>query len=339
MTSGAVANEPDEEHYDSVVRELAAGSVVPLLGAGVNVCGRPAGLEWQAESGLYLPSGSELAEYLASRFSYPTNGAGTTPAESTGANPAERAQAEEPSEKETGSRPLLDLLRVSQYVTVKEGSGPLYRELKLLFDSDYPPTAVHQFFARLPQTMCPLIVTTNYDDVLERAFGKKCDVLWYIADPAGDRGKFWHLPAGAKSPTMINKANTYSLALDGRTVILKIHGAVDRSKKGYDSPNSFVITEDHYIDYLTQTDLSKLLPAAIINALRHSHFLFLGYSMSDWNLRVILHRIWGEQPLSYSSWAIRTDVDRVESALWGSRDVKVFDIPLERYIAELERRI
>ena len=39
--------------------------------------------------------------------------------------------------------------------------------------------------------------------------------------------------------------------------------------------------------------------------LRKSHFLFLGYGLRDWNLRVILHRIAGEQRLNYKSWAIQ----------------------------------
>ena len=59
-----------------------------------------------------------------------------------------------------------------------------------------------------------------------------------------------------------------------------------------------MITEDHYIDYLTKTDIGELLPAELLGqARRESHFLFLGYSMRDWNLRVILHRIWGQQAL------------------------------------------
>ena len=119
------------------------------------------------------------------------------------------------------------------------------------------------------------------------------------------------------------------------TLILKIHGAVDRDEADRDS---FVITEDHYIDYLTKTDIEQLLPSDILGQLRRASFLFLGYSMADWNLRVILHRIWGEQPLSYSSWAIRKDADPVEEALWRARKVDVLDIPLEEYIVELDGR-
>jgi hypothetical protein len=69
--------------------------------------------------------------------------------------------------------------------------------------------------------------------------------------------------------------------------------------------DSYVITEDHYIDYLTRTELEHLLPATILPTIRKSHFLFLGYGLRDWNMRVILHRIAGDQQLTYKSWAIQ----------------------------------
>src|SRR5262249_58057681 len=91
-----------------------------------------------------------------------------------------------------------------------------------------------------------------------------------------------------------------------RVVILKLHGAVDRS--GDDAPwDSYVITEDHYIEYLARTDLANLVPVTLTAKLRRSHFLFLGYSMRDWNLRVILHRIAGAQSLTYKSWAVQLE--------------------------------
>jgi SIR2-like domain len=322
-----------EVHYAAVVRELTEGSVVPLLGAGVNLCDRPPDVTW-ARGGNYLPSGQELAQHLAATFFYPRD------------EPRAAAVATEPKGSTPPLHRPLDLLRVSQYIASTDGAVPLYRELRTLFSSDYPPGRVHEFFAAFPGRMrargterYQLIVTTNYDDALERAFvrvGEPYDVVWYIADPEEQRGKFWHRPHGGV-PQKITRPNKYdALSLDQGTVILKIHGAIDREEAERDS---FVITEDHYIDYLTKTDIEQLLPPAILVRLRKSCFLFLGYSMADWNLRVILHRIWGEQPLSYRSWAIRKDADAVEQALWESRKVDVLDIPLEDYMTELELRL
>ena len=222
-----------EAHYARVSAALADGQVVPLLGAGVNLCDRPADGEWQAEK--LLPSGRELAEHLAKVFWYPDGEA-------------------------------LDLLRVSQWAVAREGPGPLYDELRKLFAGEYAPTRVHRFLASLPGVLRErgtpqhqVVVTTNYDDALERAFddaGEPYDVVWYIAD-GEHRGKFWHRPPDGE-PRLIERPKHYDgLALDERAVIVKIHGAVDRAEPDRDS---YVITEDHYIDYLTQTDVGEAAP-------------------------------------------------------------------------------
>ena len=302
--------DPEPGHFASVMRSMSEGQVVPLLGAGVNLCDRPSGQAW--ELGHYLPNGSELADYLAQTFYFP--------------------EVEE-----------RNLLRVSQYVVTKEGKGPLYFELRKLFDANYPVTPVHGFFAGLPGRLrergtpkYQVILTTNYDDALERAFdeaNEPYDVVWYIAD-GEPRGKFWHRPPGGTEPTVIERPNSYDgLAVDERTVILKIHGAVDRQNADRDS---YVITEDHYIDYLTKTDIGQLIPAELLVKLTHSHFLFLGYSMQDWNLRVILRRIWGQQALDWKSWAIQKDPNEIERQLWKAREVDVLDVPLEEYITGLD---
>ena len=93
-------------------------------------------------------------------------------------------------------------------MVTKEGKGPLYYELRKLFDANYPVTPVHGFFAGLPgrsreqgTPKYQVILTTNYDDALERAFdeaNEPYDVVWYIAD-GEPRGKFWHRPPDGPS--------------------------------------------------------------------------------------------------------------------------------------------
>jgi hypothetical protein len=70
---------------------------------------------------------------------------------------------------------------------------------------------------------------------------------------------------------------------------------------------------------------------ALAAKLRRSHFLFLGYRMSDWNLRVILNRLWGDNPLSYHSWAVQPGPRSLEREFWRRREVDVLDVPLEEY--------
>ena len=82
-----------------------------------------------------------------------------------------------------------------------------------------------------------------------------------------------------------------------------------------------------------------MLPVPLAAKLQKSHFLFLGYSLRDWNLSVILHRIWGERQLTYKSWAIQLDPEPIEQEFWRKRDVDILNIPLEDYISALTERV
>jgi SIR2-like protein len=308
-----MAADPYDTHYGLIAKALADGRVIPFLGAGASLCGRPAGSAFK--KGQYLPSGLELTEHLARQFAYPAGEA-------------------------------KDLLRVSQYAYVMLGSGPLYQELHDLLDEDYPVTPLHDFLARLPATLRArqyksanlLIITTNYDDLMERAFAaaqEPFDLVCYVAD-GENRGKFIHTaPEGVAQ--LIEKPNEYGApSLDRRSVVLKIHGAVNRANPEGDS---FVITEDHYIDYLTRTDIASLIPVTLTAKLRKSHFLFMGYSLADWNMRVILKRIWGNQQLTYKSWAIQKNSRVLDQEFWKSRNVEILDVELAAFVASLDARL
>jgi DNA-binding SARP family transcriptional activator len=231
------------------------------------------------------------------------------------------------------------LPRLAQFVAVMKGSGPLYDELHALLDADATPTPIHRFFASVPPLLRErgvphqLLVTTSYDLALEAAFleaGEEFDVVSYIA--AGpQRGKFCHIrPDG--TGRVVDLPNTYAteLSLEERTVILKLHGQVDRGPER--EWESFVVTEDDYIDYLSHSDVAAAVPVGLAAKLRRSHFVFLGYTMGDWNLRVVLNRLWSDHPLSYRSWAVQPDAKPLEREFWRRRDVDVQELPLERYI-------
>ena len=106
--------------------------------------------------------------------------------------------------------------------------------------------------------------------------------------------------------------------------------------------DSYVVTEDGYIDYLADGDVGAQIPFSVRERMADSHFLFLGYSMRDWNLRVILKRIWGAQQLDLKSWAVQrapgdAAVQEIEEALWRDRgDVDLLYVPLKEYVERLD---
>src|SRR5919202_563576 len=257
---------------------------------------------------------AELTLRLAQRFGYPGEGGAVT------------------------------LPRGAQYVAVMKGSGPLYDELHDLLDADLPPTAVHRFFASLPPLLRErglphqLLVTTSYDNALERAFheaGEELDVVAYLAS-GRNRGLFCHIGPGGQG-SLVDQPNTYAteLSLERRTVVLKLHGQVERTPTR--EWESFVVTEDDYIGYLARTDIAGAVPVALAATLRRSHFLFLGYTMADWNLRVILHRLWGDEPLRYHSWAVQPEPKPLECEFWRRRDVDVVELSFEQYTETVAR--
>ena len=100
-----------------------------------------------------------------------------------------------------------------------------------------------------------------------------------------------------------------------------------------------MVSEDDHIDYLAQAEISSLVPVTLVAKLRRSHFLFLGFPLRDWGLRVFLHRVFGREQVSYRSWAVEREPEDVVCELWGQRGIEVFDVPLDEYIQELGRRI
>jgi hypothetical protein len=215
--------------------------------------------------------------------------------------------------------------------------------LHLALDRDVDPSPLHAWLAALPPLLRrrglpqQLIVSTGFAAGVERAFeeaGEELDVVVYVA--AGrDRGKFLHIsPDGAA--TLVDEPNAYTgLALDERSVLLKIHGHVDRGVTR--ERESFAVSEDDHIDYLVSGDAAGTVPVQLAARLRRSHLLFLGYAVDDWSLRVFLRRVWGGDRLAYRSWAVQPAAEHVASELWRERGAEVYDVSLGTYAEELAR--
>jgi len=311
----AAHDEDLADHLADVAGAILDGDVVPVLGAGVNVCDRDEGQEW--EYGHTLPNGRELADLLARKFV-----------------------------SDVTDR---DLVRVSQAAVLRRGTDPVFKQLRRVFAGDYEPTSVHRFLAGLPalrrrRGLDPspqLILTTNYDTMLERAFteaGEPFEVLYYLGEEGHDarrHGKFMHVDVHGTS-RIVDAPNRYvDATIADSTMIVKIHG----SAREHPAEDSWVITEDHCIDYLTRTTLSELVPVKLLEKLLDCNFLFMGYAMKDWNVRVMLHRIFKQRRHGHegwASWAVQLDPDPLDLALWKKNNVTIHRTDLRNYIAQLQ---
>jgi hypothetical protein len=313
---------PGESHYRRVAKAFSRGNLIPVLGAGAPAA--PDGTPWEPGSGR-LPSAADLAHALAERFTVDSDSA--------------------------------DLAEVAQRVLAAEGAKPLERALRdLLLRDPLEPAPVHHALARLVGRLraeesesYPLLVTTTYDTALERAFekaGEPFDLAVCIAS-GKDRGRFLHIPwydAEDRAVEPIARPNEYvEFPIDdygdlSRTIILKVHGGgMHDAPPGLEVPTGFVITEDDYIGFLSESPVENLVPTQLLTKLRDSNFLFLDYTVHEWSLRVFLRRVWHEGEPGATSWAVEEGADDVDDDFWRTLEVERFSVPPADYLADLER--
>ena len=124
------------------------------------------------------------------------------------------------------------------------------------------------------------------------------------------------------------KPNQFELENLGKTnVIYKIHGSV---RSDGDKWDSFVITEEDYVRLLAR--MKQAVPKSFREYFEKRAFLFLGYGLKDWNLRVLLKEVCGQD---IRSWAIMKDPTPFEAKLWGRRSVDIYDMSLEDFVARM----
>ena len=299
--------------YKTIHDELVEGEVIPFLGSGASLCRRtPTGAGWTSLDAQrkrqidYIPTASELATFLAESANFP--------------------------DKER------DLAKVAQYFDAINGRGLLNKRLNNIFNADFPYTTLHSYLAATSKREKPLlIVTTNYDDLLERAFEdaqSPYDLVVHTTDPdLGEQLLWWSHGAGSPDRVL---AKDLLIELEERSVIYKMHGAVDRKMKVH---GQYVITEDDYIEFLTRLIKKSAIPGIFALPFQTRPFLFLGYGLYDWNLRVVLSRIDREfrRPNEkIKSWAIQLKKNLVEQKLWSTRNVEVFYQDIEEFVAKLK---
>lgn len=306
-----------EPPYGVIWNRLKAGKVIPFLGAGASFVGRPQDAEWDPYRPAFLPSGAELASFLAEETRFPSSSAFD----------------------------IEDLAKVSSYYSDVNGRPVLRERLRELLHHDYPCGALHGFLAELPGPV--VIVVTNYDTLLEqamRAAGKPYDLVVHATDRKDFANAVLWWPHGAAEPKF-REPNRLDQDIDlaTTTVIYKMHGTIHRESNRWDN---FVITEEDYVDFLARMTSHTAIPSLFIPHFRERSFLFLGYSLRDWNLRVILKNLRrdlrsrvaasDEEYELIPSWAIQRKPSELERKLWETRGVNIFDISIDSFVSEMQ---
>lgn len=305
--------------YGLISGLLKKSEVVPFLGAGVNFGTRqPPDAKWDEKASSFLPSGRELSLSLADSVGFPSQ----------------------------DDHDLADLAKVASFFVDTAGRKRVRERLHELFDHDFEPCDIHNYLASLSAPV--LIVTTNYDDLTERAFkkaGKPYDLVVHPTDRKDVEASVVWWQHGATKPEAIAPNKLY-IDLKTTNVIYKMHGTVDRPLGEWDS---YVITEEDYIDFLTRMTGQTAVPAQFMRHFRSRSFLFMGYGLNDWNFRVVLNNLKCVLPSNpdgsvalpeenLPSWAIQFRPSDLERELWDMRKVKIYDVDINEFVKQLREK-
>ncbi len=292
---------------------LERGKVIPFLGSGASLGERnPSMQPWNSNDPEHLPNATELAQYLAKPLKFPP---------------------EEDSK---------ELTKTARYYEMIAGRDDLDEELHKVFARTVKYTKIHSYLASVPVPL--LIISTNYDDLMERALtdqGRKFDVIVHLTQATLKRASDYervdsllYRPYGG-DPRFVTDDDLGEVDPTKTCVLYKMHGSIDLQDSVRDS---YVITEDDYIDFLARmTDQSaNAIPSFVIKHMAQRRLLFLGYSLRDWNLRVLLSRINRLKRRSVISWAVQYNPSHLEKRFWYDRKVETFNMRVDEFVDALQ---
>jgi hypothetical protein len=212
-----------------------------------------------------------------------------------------------------------------------EGKSALYRRLAELYAQPPPPTILHQLFAGLPQRLQAkgflrdpkrryVIFTLAFDNLMEQAFAEVGQPFHLFAyrhytneDGVQQPARFVHIPP-AGTPVEVTSPNDYQGLgdQDNHPVLVKLCGLGASAE-----PDSVLITEDQFLDYLPTQEIGALLPMTLLNQIKGRNFVFFGYTLRPWHFRLLWQRMrFQKRRLHDKSWAFVSDLSVVEREFW-----------------------
>jgi hypothetical protein len=226
---------------------------------------------------LFLGAGVHSPPPIDSKYSYPEN-----ERPPSGKRLAETLAGECDFHRDFPEDSTTNLQRVALCYERRSNRAKLIQRVTVEITQGRKSSAALRALAALP---FPIIVTTNYDQFFERALTrleKEPQVSIYSADPT----------AVTKDVRRISPASPF---------VFKIHGDLSE-------PSSIVITDEDYVHFVMRmSDRAAFhpVPESINFYMKRWPTLFVGYSLMDYNLRLLFKSLrWkvdkAELPDTYS---------------------------------------
>ncbi len=220
-------------------------------------------------------------------------------------------------DRDSAERTRDGYLTLAEYYRLKQGSlGPLRSWMDRNWSVSRDKVERSRLHRLILDLDFPIIYTTNYDRNLEVAF-----------------------EVHGRDYVKVANARDVSRVREGVTQIVKYHG-------DFDDDASLVLTETDYFDRLS---FDSPLDVKFRSDALGRTILFIGYSLSDMNIRLLLHRLWQtwrtsgyekDRPPSFVFMPHRNPVEEAVLARWGITALNVeAQEPEEALRAFLERLV
>ncbi len=244
------------------------------------------------------------------------------------------------------------LTSIAAFYESQSNRNDLLDMLKKIFLTKTTPTITHELIAEAATTYLErlgnkipfgevrnkhyLIVTTNYDGLMEQALGTVPYVVLFSTKDGKTHARF----SPSLDPDYLEQmadlhepgaAKLFKLrATSPLVVIYKIHGSIVEQAN-----NDIVISDFDYEDYIALMATDGLpVPSPVRNLMHRKSFLFLGYGLGDWNIRTILTAVMGQrEPGEMGDYAVMQNPSPASHAYGKRRDINVYDTCLEAFAA------
>ncbi|MCP4110984.1 MAG: TIR domain-containing protein [Desulfobacteraceae bacterium] len=267
-------------------------------------------------SGLPMPSPDELVEKLAEKIEY---------------------------RDFAGSLPM-----ISQYYQMEYSRGTLVRTVKQVSEPGCGILQSDILFNFLGNIDNPiLVISTYYDDVIERIFNenkKKYVVISHQIHLRTDHdfGKVFLKYSNEDEPRKLCTAESVSelnLLEHGYSVVYKICGCFSLcNTDAVGKPDPLIISEDDFFNF--SRHLEKVIPDYLVKHMSQRSLLYLGYNLEKWQDRLIANAILEKKRTRREpSYAVHEEPTLYEKAFWKFNGVDIYEVEPGKFVSELCKRI
>lgn len=302
----------------------------------------------------YPPSAGELAELFSQRSHYSTflrvnEGLRSLfPADLFTPDEDEQLQILQLLAKVTRiANPPEALTSIASYFERLRGRKDLWELLRQVIGSKMIPTRTHRLLAEAAKfqlnqkgALDYLVITTNYDTLMENALDdlkipyivittRKSDskVLLRCSESVENReflrNRYWNKDFPDRF--VLNKPQSVAL-------IYKIHGCL-HPDFGFDD-EGLVVSDNDYVDYVTRMSSIGMIPATVGELMRDKRLWFLGYSLSDWNVRSIYETVKQKSDPDHRNkdYSVMYSVGDFEGLFFEKNDITIFQASLNDFV-------